>query len=388
VVLGLGVSVLLGVAWLLAGPGLVLLGQDPAAARAAGHYIAVQVPSLPFFMCFVALRQYLTGRRIVKPTLWVVLVANLLNVFLNWVLVFGNLGFPRLGALGSGIATSIVQASFLGLLYGYARWGKLFEGAWVPWCRAALDRASLAAILRVGVPTALQLAFEVWAFQIVVLWAGWLGEEALVAHGISFNLIALAFMVPLGISMAAATRVGNLLGERRPHDAQRAAWVALALAGGWMLVSAAGLVLGRERLPQLYNDEPSVLLLASSILPIAAAFQLFDGLQVVGGGVLRGMGRTRPAAVFHLIGFYLLGLPLAWWLTFRRDQGLPGLWWGLALGLFAIATAFVLWIARRGPAWSGALEAAGAPPVPATQASAGPGPGPEPAGLDPLRKPD
>ena len=350
VVLGLAAALALGVVWLLAEPGLVLLGQDPEAAHAAGRYVAVQVPSLPFFMGFVALRQYLTGRRIVRPTLWVVVVANVLNVGLNWVLVFGHLGFPRLGALGSGIATSVVQVSFLVLLFGWARTGRLFEGAWVPWSRAALDLEKLFAMLRVGVPTALQLAFEVWAFQIVVLWAGWLGEVELVAHGISFNLIALAFMVPLGTSMAAATRVGNLLGESRPGDAQRAAWVSLCLAGGFMLLSAAALVLFREALPGFYTDDASVLALCASILPIAAAFQLFDGLQVVGGGVLRGMGRTRPSAVFHLLGFYLLGLPLAYWLAFERGIGLAGLWWGLALALCVISIAFLAWIARRGPA--------------------------------------
>ena len=353
VVLGLVVSVLLGGVWMLAEPGLVLLGQDPARAAAAGKYVAVQVPSLPFFMVFVSLRQYLTGRRIVKPTMWVVVIANLINVFLNWVLIFGHLGAPALGALGSGVATSIVQALFLVMLFAWVRYARLLKGAWVPWSRAALDRGALIAILKVGVPMALQLAFEVWAFQIMMLWAGWLGPDELVAHGISFNLIAMAFMVPLGISMAASTRVGNLIGERRHDHAQRAAWVAFGLAAGWMGLSALVFIAWRERLPLLYNSDPSVVLLAGSILPIAAAFQLFDGLQVVGGGILRGMGRTRPAAVFHLIGFYGLGLPLAWWLTFELGHGLSGLWWGLALALFAISLAFLAWVAKRGPAWLG-----------------------------------
>ena len=350
VILGLIVSVLLGGVWFLAEPGLILLGQDPERAADAGRYLVVQVPSLPFFMGFVALRQYLTGRRIVKPTMWIVGAANLFNVALNWVLIFGNLGAPALGVLGSGIATSIVQVLFLVMLYAWVRAGRLLEGGWVPWSRAALDGPALWAMIKVGVPQSLQLAFEVWAFQIMILWAGWIGDDALVAHGIDFNLIALAFMVPLGVSMAVSTRVGNLIGEGRHHDAQRAAWVAFALAGGWMCLSAAVMLLGQERLPRLYNDDPGVIALATGILPIAAAFQIFDGLQVVGGGVLRGMGRTRPAAVFHLIGFYLIGLPFAWWLAFERGAGLAGLWWGLALALFVIALAFLGWVARRGPA--------------------------------------
>jgi MATE family multidrug resistance protein len=156
-------------------------------------------------------------------------------------------------------------------------------------------------------------------------------------------------MVPLGISLASVTRVGNLLGAGRPEDAQLASWVALGMGAGTMLVAAALFVVFRDGLPALYNDDPGVLAFAAGLLPIAACFQLFDGVQVVGGGILRGMGRTRAAAVFHLVGFYVLGLPLAWWLTFERGIGLPGLWWGLALGLAAVAIAFVIWIAYRGP---------------------------------------
>ena len=350
VILGLAVSVLLGATWLLAEPGLALLGQDAELAALAGDYLRVQVPSLPFFMVWVALRQYLTGRRIVSPAMWIVLGANLLNAALNWVLIFGHFGAPALGVVGAGIATSIVQGLFPFGLLAWVLKGRLLEGGWVPWSRAALEPRALLAILRVGTPVALQLAFEVWAFQIMVLWAGRLGEEPLAAHSIAFNLIALAFMVPLGVSLAAAARVGNLIGGGAHHAAQRAAWVAFGLAAAWMTLSGLLFLFGRHELPRLYHASPDVALLVAGILPIAAAFQLFDGLQVVGGGVLRGMGRTRPAALFHLVGFYALGMPLAWWLAFERGQGLAGLWWGLALALFAIALAFVAWIARQGPA--------------------------------------
>jgi len=350
VVLGLVVSLGLAALWLAAERGLVWLGQDPRIAAVSGSYVAVQAPSLPCFMVWVALRQYLTGRRIVAPTLWIVVFANLLNAGLNWVLIFGHLGAPALGAVGSGIATSIVQALFPFLLLAWILRARLHADGWVPWSRAALERGALLDMLRVGTPVALQLAFEVWACQIMVLWAGRLGEAPLAAHAVAFNLIALAFMVPLGVSLAAAARVGNLIGARDYPRAQRSAWVALGLAAAWMSLSALVFVVLRRELPLLYNDDPGVARLVAAILPIAAAFQLFDGLQVVGGGILRGMGRTRPAALFHLLGFYALGLPLSWWLAFERGQGLPGLWWGLALALFAIALAFLAWIARRGPA--------------------------------------
>jgi len=192
--------------------------------------------------------------------------------------------------------------------------------------------------------------FEMWAFQIVSLWSGLLGEIELAAHSFVLNLASLSFMVPLGVSLAAVTRVGNLIGAGKPQDAQRAAWVALAMGTAVMAISAIGFVLGRDLLPGLYTDDLEVARLAAAVLPVAAAFQLVDGTQVVGSGILRGMGKTRPAAFMHLFGFYGLALPLGWWLTFREGRGLAGLWWGLALGLAAVAVLMVAWIARRGPA--------------------------------------
>jgi MATE family multidrug resistance protein len=157
-------------------------------------------------------------------------------------------------------------------------------------------------------------------------------------------------MMPLGVGLAASTRVGNLLGAGRPAEAQRAAWVAIALGAAVMSVSAAIFVLGRGWLPRIYTPEADVIALGAAILPIAAAFQVFDGVQVVGCGVLRGMGRTRPAAVFNLIGYWLLGLPLGGWLGLRAGWGLGGIWWGLAIGLAAVAILLVLWVRWRGPA--------------------------------------
>jgi MATE family multidrug resistance protein len=159
-------------------------------------------------------------------------------------------------------------------------------------------------------------------------------------------------MLPLGVSHAAAVRVGNLIGAKDMTGAQRAAWVAFALGGGLMLLSAFGFLVFREVLPRLYGPEPEVAALAALVLPIAAAFQFFDGLQAVGGGILRGMGRVRPAYVFNLFGYYALALPLAIWLAFPqgKDLGLAGLWWGLALGLLVIALSLIAWVAVRGPA--------------------------------------
>jgi len=355
-VLALLLSPLLAVVWWVAPHALEAFGQEPQLAARAGRYVAVQIPSLPLLLSWAVQREYLQGRGIVMPTFWLALGANLLNALLNWVLIFGHLGAPALGAVGAGISTAVVQGLLPLATYLWISRARLHAGAWVPWSRAAVELRGLWRILRLGGPVALALLLEMWTFQIATLWAGHLGEVPLAAHSFVLNLASLSFMVPLGISLASVTRVGNLLGAGKPHDAQRAAWVALSLGAGSMALFALLFVLLRHQLPRLYTDELEVARLAAAILPIAAAFQLFDGTQVVGSGILRGMGRTRPAAVIHVVGFWGLALPLAWWLTFPRALGLAGLWWGLALGLASVALLLVLWIAWRGPARTAPLE--------------------------------
>ena len=355
-VLALCSSVPIGILWWFASDALQAFGQEPELAIRAGQFVAVQIPSLPFLLMWSVQREYLQGRGILMPTFWVAVIANVVNAGLNWVLVFGNLGAPALGAVGSGISTATVQFSMPFMTWAWIHRARLHEGAWVPWSKAALDLRGILRILRIGGPVALALMFEMWTFQVSTLWAGKLGRVPLAAHSIVLNMASISFMVPLGISLASVTRVGNLIGAGQHREAQRAAWTAFALGASSMLVFAVLFVLFREQLPRLYTDKLEVVAAATSILPIAAAFQLFDGTQVVGSGILRGMGRTRPAAVIHIVGFWGLALPLAWYLTFRKDRGLTGLWWGLALGLAIVASLFVLWVGWRGPARAAPIE--------------------------------
>lgn len=329
---------------------LLWTGQEPGLARDAHRYIMAQSPSVPAFLVYSALRQYLQGREIMRSALWVILIANVFNVLFNWMLIFGNLGAPALGLVGAGIATALTRwVALLGLVLWVRGFG-LTEGAWVPWSRAAVDSAGLREVLAIGVPVALQVSFETWAFSGAALLAGLLGATPLAAHTVALNMAALAFMLPLGVSQGVVTRVGNLIGAGRPRQAQRAAWVGLGMGATVMAGSALIFVLLRDTLPRLYTSDPGVIALCASILPIAAAFQIFDGVQVVACGVLRGMGRTRPAVVFNLISYWLLGLPLGGWLALRTDMGLAGIWWGLCFGLAVVATLLVLFIRARGPA--------------------------------------
>jgi MATE family multidrug resistance protein len=350
IVVGLICSVPLAVSWLFAEEALRGLGQSPALAADAERYVLIQLPSIPAFLAFTALRQYLQGRGIVAPALWVTLVANVINVVGNWVLIFGHLGFPALGLTGAAIATTITRCF---LLVGLAFWiwrFRLHEGAWERWSRKAFDRAGLREIFSYGFPVALQYGLEGWAFQSVAVMAGWLGEKALAAHTIVLNMAALTFMMPLGISIGAATRVGNLIGAGHHRAAQRSAWLSFGLGAGVMAAAALLFLVFRRELPALYTDEVEVIAMGAAILPIAGAFQLFDGIQVVGGGLLRGMGRPRPAVVFNVLGYYLLALPIGWWLAFRAGLGLAGLWWALCIGLGIVALCLLAWVGVRGPA--------------------------------------
>lgn len=353
--LALALSVPLGALWLFTEPILLAFGQDPAAARLARDYVVVQIPALPFFLSFVALKQYLQARGIVKPEMWIAIAANLLHVGLNWIFIFGNLGAPRLGVVGAGVATAISEVAMLLAMLAAFRIYRLQRGSVTRLRPALLKWAGVAEILRLGLPLAAMLALEYWAFAISSLWAGTLGSNELAAHSIAINLASICYMVPLGIGLSATTRVGNLIGAGETAAAERAAWVAFALGGGVMTLFGATFVLGRNLIPTWYTLDPAVLVLTAALLPIAAAFGAFDGLQVVGGGILRGMGRTRPAAAFNLLGFYVLGLPLAAWLTFRSGLGVVGIWWGLALGLFAVAILSLFWVRRFGPRTAVAL---------------------------------
>jgi multidrug resistance protein, MATE family len=350
---GLVAVVLLAPVWLslafATGPTLRLLGQDGALADEAHRYVLAQLPGLPCFFGYVVLRHWLQAQGLMKPVMWASLSVNAVNVFANWVLIFGNLGFPALGAVGAGIATAI---SFAYLFAFVAYSARLLgpESLWRGWGREVLHPPGVGRLLALGLPVGLQMGLEYWAFSLSTIWAGWLGHRELAAHTIVIAISSLTFMAPLGISFAAVARVGNLIGARDFEGAQRAAWVALAMGSAVMAVIAVGLVAGRGALPRLFTGDAAVVALCAAILPIAGAFQVGDGAQIVGTGVLRGMGKTVPAALIMLFGFYAVALPLAWFLAFRAGLGLAGIWWGMAAGLTTVALLLSLWIRRRGPA--------------------------------------
>jgi len=349
VVMALLLSVGVALLWTDTERFLLATGQQPELARLAHAYTVVQIPSIPFFLVHAALRQYLQGREYMRPALWVMIVANVLNVGFAWALIFGHLGLPALGVVGAGLAATLTRVFTCVALVWLVRALALHRGAWVPWSRESLSGTGLRELAGYGFPIALQMGLEMWAFSGAALVAGHLGAVDVAAHTIAINLASLSFMMPLGIAQGAATRVGNLIGACDLRAARRAAWVSLGLGAGVMGLSAFAFVALREWLPRLYTPDFAVVAACAAILPIAAAFQIFDGTQVVACGILRAVGRVRPAMLFNLLGYWVFGLPLGTWLALRAGYGLPGLWWGLALGLAFVAFGLLAFVARRGP---------------------------------------
>ena len=314
---------------------LRFVGQRPEIITESAAYIRTLIfGNLPFLL-FIVLRQTLQAMSLVRPAVIAIVIANVFNVFANYALIFGHFGLPALGVVGSAYATSLSRwVMFLCLLA--AAWQLLrpyLSGSW----SAARALGFYWQTLRLGIPIGVHTSLEMWLFMTVALMMGNLGARELAAHQIALSLAALSFMMPLGISGAAATRVGNAIGRKDPLAARRAAGVCLALGVAVMSVSALTFWLAPGLLSRLFTNEAGVIAVAVTLLPIAAAFQIFDGLQVVSLGALRGAADTRFPAVIALVGFWFLGLPLAAYLGYQTGLGPRGLWWGITLGLSSVA---------------------------------------------------
>lgn len=339
-------SLPIGVALVLTRQGLELLGQDPAIAALAARYNLYKLPVVPCFLVYTALRQYLQGRTLMAPATIVMWIGNAVHVPLSLVLIFGFGPVPALGIEGAAIAES---STFVLLVLGLIGWihrHRLHAGAWRPWSSESHELRGLLQAARLGAPVAMQIAFEAWAFSLAALMAGWIDRDAVGSHQIALNLVVLSFMLPLGISQAASARVGNLIGAGDAQGMRQAVKASVLLGAGVMLIPAISFILLRAQLPGLYSDEPGVVDLAARLLPIAAAFQLFDGTQVVAAAVLRGMGRPDGGAALSLIGYYVIALPLGYVLGLVLGFGLVGVWIGLAVGLVAVAAALATLLAR------------------------------------------
>jgi len=344
-VLIVGLTVLSTLALLPVRPLVALLGQPPEVVPlVAGYVYVATLGFLPFYISVLA-RVLLQATGNIRPMVWAMVAANVLNLALNWVFVFGHLGVPALGAIGSSWATTLSRWALALFLVAFA-WRSL--GEWIrPWCRGVLDLGALGRLLRIGAPIGMQYELELGIFSLVGVLMGRLGAGAMAANQVALNLSSITFMVPLGVSIAGAVLVGQAIGRGDPTEARRAAVAALVCGVGFMLVSGITMLSFPGLLARAYTSDPTVQAIAATLIPLAGIFQVFDGTQVVSIGILRGTGDTRTPLVVNVVGYWLIGLPLAAYLGLGTALGPQGFWWGLVVGLAVVALILVTRVRAR-----------------------------------------
>jgi len=320
---------------LFAGPILTALRQPHDVIPLADAYDRWLVPGVLPFLAFGVLRGTMQAFHRLRPVVITIVVANLCNALLNWVFIYGHLGSPALGVAGSALATTLSRWLMVLMLLGLAR--DVFAPLLSPWHAEAHDRTALVRMLKIGVPIALQYELEIACFGGVAFLAGAMGTIQVASHQIAINLAALTYMVPLGVSAAATVLVGSAVGAGQPDEVRRRAGTSIGVGAGFMALTATLFVTLPGFLAALYTNDPAVLALATVLIPLAGIFQVFDGVQVVAIGVLRGLADTKTPFIISLIGYWLIGMPVGVVLAYPFNRGVAGLWWGLVLGLGAVA---------------------------------------------------
>jgi MATE family multidrug resistance protein len=322
--------------------GLPRLGLHPSVLALAVPYVGALKWSIPPLLLYAALRRYLQGMGLVRPVMLALLSANVLNAAGNWLLL------PHYGVAGIGWSTVIARIYLALVLAGAA---VLDDRSVVRVMRPAWE--SIRRLLSLGAPAAGQLLLEIGVFATATALAGRIGNpQALAAHHVALNIAATTFMVPLGVSSAGAVVVGHAIGARDPAGARRAGWLSLALGAGFMLAAAIAVSAAPGAFVGIFTREAAVLDLAIPLMYVAAMFQVFDGVQVVATGVLRGTGDTRTPMLANLAAHWAIGLPAGYVLCFPLGLGVRGLWLGLCAGLMAVGSFLLFW-------WRAAAERGG-----------------------------
>jgi multidrug resistance protein, MATE family len=320
----------------------------PTVQSLTGPYLsALAWGSLPLLL-YAAFRRYLQALGIVRPVMITLLAANGVNALFNWLLIFGHLGFPALGVRGSAWATVVARIfmalCLLAVIVRHERVNRLGLSD-VSFLEIEWDRVWR--LLRLGTPAATQITAEVGVFGAVAALAGRIDPVSLAAHQVALNIASVTFMVPLGLASAGAVRVGHAVGKRDPSGAASAGWAAIAIGATFMTAAAIAFLAVPRALAGLFSRDAAVLATSVALLRVAAAFQLFDGVQGVTTGVLRGLGDTRTAMLANLVGHWLIGVPVAAFMAFGLGWGVIGLWAGLSISLTLVGVALiVVWRTR------------------------------------------
>lgn len=333
-------------------PILSLLGQEPALVAEAERYAhTVCWMLLPAFG-IIALRSFLAAHGATRMVLVITVVGVLLNALLNYALIFGHWGFPRLELAGAGVSTTLVNLAMFALMLAYVLTHRRYRRYHILHNFTRADWLHFRQLFAIGMPIGLMLVAEVGLFTSASLLQGWISAQSVAAHAVALQLSALAFMVPLGLSQATTVRVGLAYGQGSREGIALAGWVSLAATLIFMSTTCALFLLMPDRLVRLFLDPQNpanavALALAAQFLLVTGVYQLADGAQVIAAAALRGLGDTRMPLILALIGFWVVGFPVSYLCGFVLGLGGMGIWYGLATGLAVSATLLVTRFARR-----------------------------------------
>ena len=322
-------------------------GLHPTVLAMTGPYLRIVTWSTLPLLLYAALRRYLQAMNRVRPIMVALLTANIVNGIVNWLLIFGHFGFPAMGTDGAAWATVASRVYLVVALAAVIAWHERQAAVSLFATPLRIEAPRLLRLVKLGFPAATHLTAEVGAFAAATALAGRLDPISLTSHQIALNVASVTYMVPLGVASAGAVRVGQAIGRRDPRAVSQAGWAAIAIGVGFMACAALALLVVPAQIIGVFTHDPAVLALGISLLFVAALFQLFDGVQGVTTGVLRGLGDTRTAMIANLAAHWLLGLPVGYVLCFAAGFGVLGLWIGLSLGLVAVGLVLlVTWVSR------------------------------------------
>jgi len=299
---------------------------------ATGYLKAISWGIFPAF-AYGALRYFNEGLSVTRPAMYIAIIGVLVNIPANYILMFGKLGFPQLGAIGTGYASAIVftimciaMVWFTASFDSFKRF-EIFNYFRLP------EKKYLSELLKVGVPIGISSAMEVTMFAAVSLLVSTLSTVAIAGHQVAINFASICFMIPFGLSVAISARVGNSVGRGKIEEARFRGYVGVAICILLMCVTATILLVFPEQIARIYTRDTEVISVAVQLLILAAIFQISDGLQVAGFGALRGLKDTKIPMIVNLIAYWMIGIPVAYFLGFNFELGAPGLWMGLIAGL-------------------------------------------------------
>jgi len=317
-------------------PLLQSLKIDPTVSALAIPYMkALAVGLLPLYLYF-ALRRTLQAMSMVRIIAFALITANIINALGNWVLIYGKWGFPAMGVVGSGWSTTVSRVYLAAVLVGYLLWYDRKHRTDLLKTPIEVDLPRIRRLLALGFPAALQLTLEIAVFALATALIGRLGAVPLSSHQIALNTVAFTYMIPLGVSSAAAVRVGQALGRNDPRAAAAAGNASIFIGASFMAAASIALLVFPYWIARMYTPDLTIIRSTTMLLAAGAAFQLFDGIQTVATGALRGAGDTRTPALCHFTAYWVIGMPLGAWLCFSRGWGALGIWIGLSLALILI----------------------------------------------------